>query len=102
MTAGYFQLTNNSDHSVVLVGVSASFAHHIEMHETANVNGTMQMRPVKAIEVLPGQSLEFAPGGLHLMIMGLQEHAMHSENLMMTFQFQDGSTVSSEAQLSAY
>jgi hypothetical protein len=71
-TAGYFRITNRSGEKIVLTGASSSVAHAIEFHETLKVDDMMRMRRVKEIELGPGETLSFAPGGKHLMIFGFK------------------------------
>jgi len=44
-----------------------------EVHETAAVDGVMRMRQVSEIVIAPGATVELKPGGLHIMIMGLDK-----------------------------
>ena len=44
-----------------------------EVHETAAVDGVMRMRQVDEIVIPPGATVELKPGGLHIMIMGLDK-----------------------------
>ena len=71
-TAAYFEFTNNSSQSVKIVGVSSTAAERIEMHTIIKVDEQMRMRPLTSIEVAAGETVEFASGGNHLMVFGLQ------------------------------
>ena len=66
--AVYFQLENNGDHEVELVGAASDIAV-AEIHQTTMSGGMMQMEPVDRITLVPGQTVEFAPGGLHIMLI---------------------------------
>lgn len=74
--AGYFVLHNGSDHAVQLTGAACSAFRMVMMHRTVHDNGMDRMVMVKAIMVAPGKSVEFAPGGYHLMMMH-RKHPMH-------------------------
>ena len=71
-TAAYFEFTNNSSRSVKIVGVSSTAAERIEMHTIIKVDEQMRMRPLTSIEVAAGKTVEFASGGNHLMLFGVQ------------------------------
>ncbi len=102
MTAAYFDLRNDGDVQVTLVAVSADFARRVEMHETRRQGGTMQMREIAEVLVAPGEQVSFTPGGLHLMIMGVDAGKLRESSLTMDFHFQDGSQLVVEASLSRY
>lgn len=74
--AGYFVLHNGSDHAVQLTGAACSAFRMVMMHRTVHENGMDRMVMIKAITVAPGKSVEFAPGGYHLMLMH-RKHPMH-------------------------
>lgn len=68
---GYMTLLNEGDEAVGLVAVEAAFPK-VMLHRTEEVDGVMKMTPVDAVlEIKPGDALEFSPGGLHVMFMGL-------------------------------
>lgn len=71
-TVAYLSVHNVSAETRELVGVSSPSAQRVEIHESRHKDGMMQMRPVAALTLVPQQHLEFAPGGLHLMLMGLK------------------------------
>ena len=71
-TAAYFTLRNNSGAAVTLVGAESSGASSIEMHTMVEREGRVGMRRVPEVTVEPGGSVDFAPGGLHLMVFGVE------------------------------
>lgn len=71
-TAAYFDFTNNSTESVRIIGVSSVAAERIEMHTIISVDDQMRMRPLQNIEVTAGTTVNFASGGNHLMLFGVQ------------------------------
>jgi copper(I)-binding protein len=42
------------------------------VHRTEIVEDIARMREVSVLHVAPGEKVEFAPGGLHVMLMGLK------------------------------
>lgn len=71
VAAGYFSLANSSEEVVTLLRVEANFADRVELHQTMNMNGMNQMRPLQSVHIEPGQAVLFEPGGRHLMLMGI-------------------------------
>ncbi|WP_101675936.1 copper chaperone PCu(A)C [Alloalcanivorax mobilis] len=70
--AGYFELNNDSDSAVTLNGASADFAGMAMLHGTeTKADGQRSMTHVDAVTLKPGESVTFAPGGKHLMLMKL-------------------------------
>lgn len=70
-TAGFFAVTNNGALSCQLTGAKSSLSDRIEFHEHQYMQGMMKMRPVAAVIVPPGETIVFAPGGLHLMLFNI-------------------------------
>ena len=69
MTAGYLTLENRSDARVTVSGVSSPQFGIVEMHDSTVANGVSRMRQLQEISVPPRSSVQFAPGGKHLMLM---------------------------------
>lgn len=69
---GFLKIVNRGASPDRLVSVSAPFAQKTEIHESLEEDGVAKMRELEAgVEVKPGEAVEFAPGGKHLMFMGL-------------------------------
>ena len=67
----YLTIVNKGATDDRLVSASTPVAQKAEPHKTINENGVMKMRPVDAIEVKAGGEAVLKPGGLHLMLTGL-------------------------------
>jgi periplasmic copper chaperone A len=52
----------------------------------------MAMRHVEALEIAPGKTEIFQPGGLHLMLFGLKAPIEAGQDVPLTLQFEDGTT----------
>src|SRR5215210_4050667 len=77
-----------------LLGGTASGAARIEVHVTSDEGGTTQMRPVEGgVEIKPGETIRLAPGGRHLMFVGLQQSLSEGEQVEGTLQFKNAGTV---------
>lgn len=93
-TGGYLTIHNDMDKADRLVGVSADFAAKAEIHTMANENGVMKMRPLPdGIEIPAGGMVELAPGGMHLMLMGLKQTLEAGQMLEVELTFASGRTL---------
>jgi periplasmic copper chaperone A len=70
-----------------LVGVSTPVAAKAEAHESFTENGVMKMRPAPAIAIPPDKPVTFAPGGYHIMLMGLKQPLNVGQSFPMTMTF---------------
>ncbi|GAB5413337.1 MAG: hypothetical protein Cons2KO_09400 [Congregibacter sp.] len=72
MTAAYFELGNRSAFPISVTAVSSPLGD-ASLHETQLVDGRSTMRPVETLRVATGTSVALKPGGLHVMLMGLDQ-----------------------------
>jgi periplasmic copper chaperone A len=88
VTAAYMTITNDGDDDM-LKSAQSPKAKSVELHETnMTADGVMQMREVKdGLPIGTGASLALAPGGTHLMIMGLEEGLAVGGTLALTLEF---------------
>lgn len=71
--AGYLEITNKGAAADKLVGGSTDVAEKIEIHEMTMEEGVMKMREVAGgLEIPAGATVKLAPGGYHIMFMGLK------------------------------
>jgi len=70
-TAAYLTVVNRGDEAVAVVGASCELAEKVEIHTTREVDGLMRMEQLQGLALAPGERLELAPGGTHLMLLGL-------------------------------
>ena len=69
----YFTLRNDTGKSDRLLKLSTPVATRVEVHRTEVLDGIARMREVAVLHVDAGQTLEFQPGGMHVMLMGLEK-----------------------------
>ena len=68
---GFLTITNTGASDDTLIAVLADFPR-VELHTTAFENDIARMVHVDTIPVPAGETVTLAPGGLHVMFMGLQ------------------------------
>jgi copper(I)-binding protein len=85
---GYMKITNTGGAPDRLVGGSTEISDRFEIHEMSMDNGVMTMRPVaNGIEIKPGQTVEFKPGGYHVMFVGLKQPLAQGQPIKATLVF---------------
>ena len=89
--AGYMTLTNSGSQSVKIVALRAEGFTRIEIHRNVMRDGAMHMEQLPDLEIGAGESLGFAPGGLHLM-MYPEEPTRPGESHRIIIELSDGST----------
>jgi periplasmic copper chaperone A len=94
VAAVYLSLHNTGPRPIIVIGVQSPIASESMMHETSLVNGQSQMRMRDRIVVAPGQTVRFAPGGLHIMLSGLKQLAPARQTVPLVLLLADGGRIS--------
>ena len=90
-TGGYLTIHNHSGKADKLLGVAADFAAKAEIHTMLHENGVMKMRALPdGIEIPAGGVVKLAPGGVHLMLMGLTQTLQPGQRLEVELTFASG------------
>ncbi len=76
-----------------LLTISTPVAATAELHETTNDNGVMKMRPAPGVAIAPGKPLNLAPGGYHVMLMGLKQPLAAGSSFPVTLTFEHAAPV---------
>jgi periplasmic copper chaperone A len=97
-SAVYFVIENISDQADVLIDAESDVAEFVELHMTSmDANGIMQMKKQESVPVDAGSNVEFAPGGLHVMLIRLHENLAVGETVSLTLHFEKIGPISIEA-----
>lgn len=89
--AAFMTLTNTATLDHTLVSASADVSERIELHTHTMVDGVMQMREVEGgIKVPAGETVMLAPGGLHVMFLGLHAPLKVGSTFDLTLTFDNG------------
>jgi hypothetical protein len=84
----YFQLENGSTKSDRLLKLKTSVAASAGVHRTEIVDDVARMREVAVLHVASGEKVEFAPGGLHVMLMGLKQPLVAGQKFELELLFE--------------
>lgn len=88
---GYLTLVNVGAKPVKLLMVQSPAARSVTLHQTSQADGVASMRPVTdGLKIAPGATIAFAPGGYHLMLMGLTRAQAPGGKVPLTLVFDGG------------
>jgi copper(I)-binding protein len=90
-SAAFMTLTNSGDVDGALVAAASPAAEVVELHTHAMVDGMMRMRRIERIDLPAGETVKLAPGGLHVMLIGLVAPLVIDETVEIRLNFDDGS-----------
>lgn len=93
----FLTVRNDGKEADRLVAVTVPFAAKAEIHESLEEDGVAKMRPIEGgVEIKPGETVEFAPGGKHLMFVGLTAPLKKGEKVKGELQFEKAGKVEVE------
>ena len=80
-----------------LIGARTPVADDAQLHRSMMNGNMMEMRTVSEAPVAPGQPLVLAPGGYHIMLMGLKRPLKEGDTVPVTLVFRKAGTVTATA-----
>ena len=98
-TAAYLEITNNGGEAVTVIGGRAELAQKLEIHTTREIDGYMRMKQLEQLDLAPGAVVKLAPGGTHLMLLGLDRMPVSGENVQLCLELAGGAQVCTEAEV---
>ncbi|WP_165190792.1 copper chaperone PCu(A)C [Caulobacter soli] len=88
---GYLTVTNVGTKPAKLLSVESPAAKSVTIHQSSMANGVSSMRAVTGgLTIAPGATIAFAPGGYHLMLMGLTSAQALGGKVPLTLVFDGG------------
>ena len=90
---GYFRIDGGPT-ADRLLAVSADIAQSVELHTMRMDGDVMRMRQLDSVDVPAKQSVEFKPGGMHVMLIGLKTPLKVGNSFPMTLRFEKAGSVS--------
>jgi copper(I)-binding protein len=94
IAAVYFTVRNASGHSVTITSAESPVATMAMIHESRMTGGKAEMRMHDDLVLAPGQTLSFAPNGLHVMLQGLKRRLLIGEKLPLALDLSTGEKIS--------
>ncbi len=99
--AAYLVIDNRAKRADRLLSVSSPRASKVEVHATVHDVDTVRMKRVDPLHVGAGERLEMAPGGVHLMLMGLRSPLKEGQKVPLVLRFEVAGELRTEASVFA-
>lgn len=95
--AAYFVIENGTAAGDTLLNVNSEIASASEVHMSMMMDsGVMAMQMQDSVPIPAGSKVEFKPGGLHVMLVGLTQELKVGDTITLTLNFEKGGTVTSD------
>jgi periplasmic copper chaperone A len=85
-TGAFMEIT--TQHAVRLLSVDSPVAASVEIHNMTMTNGVMKMFQVDGLDIPAGKTVKLAPGGYHVMMMGLKQQMKTGERVPLKLTFE--------------
>ena len=101
VAAVYLTLHNSGTQPLVVNGVRSPAAGAAMIHMTTMVNGQATMRAHESLRIAPGETVRFAPGGLHIMLH-LEHPLAAGDAVPLVLLLENGGSLSVVARVRAF
>lgn len=99
---GFLTITNTGTTADRLVSAASPAAGQVQVHEMKMDGTIMRMREVEnGLEIPPGATVALAPGGFHLMMMGLKDPLKEGTRVPLTLVFEKAGKIDVELMVMA-
>lgn len=101
-TAVYFTIVNGKVAADTLTSAKSDAAGETGIHQTTtDASGMTGMGMVSSIPIAGGATVQFAPGGYHVMLTGLKKELKVGDQVQVVLTFQNAGTVTVTAEVRA-
>ncbi len=87
--AAYFTV-HGSGKDNTLISITTEYAIRSEMHESMKTGTMATMKPIDHLALPADGTIDFKPGGKHLMLYDVNPEIVPGRTLALTFTFSDG------------
>ena len=92
--AAFMLIQNRGATDDILLGGETEVAQVVEVHEMAEADGVMEMRPLtEGLTIPAGGEKTLEPGGYHIMLIGLREDLTNGKTFDLTLRFQNAGEI---------
>lgn len=88
-SAVYFVIQNHNAEADELIGARSDVAEAVEIHESRVEGDVMTMSRVESVTLEPSTTVEFKPGGYHVMLIGLKQDLKAGDQIQISLQFKN-------------
>ena len=100
-SAAYLRILNIGSDADELLKASSTIAASTELHISEEKDGVMTMHPVDSVGVPANGQVELMPGGLHIMLIGINKDLVAGEKVVLTLDFKKAGEIQVEAEVRA-
>ncbi len=90
-TQVFMELDNNGRVFHKLIAAYSPVAKLVQLHQSFEKNGERYMQQVSTIDINPHQEEDLKQGGLHIMLIGINEPLKKGHKVPIVLLFEDGS-----------
>lgn len=96
-SAAFMTLSNMTDAPLSLVEARSDAAGAVELHTHSMIDGMMKMHRIEKIDIPAEGTAVLAPGGHHVMLIGLKHRLAEGDTVSVTLRFSNGEEVTLDA-----
>jgi periplasmic copper chaperone A len=85
--AVYFVIRSPEEDEIL--GASTTVAEAVEIHESTMSGDVMEMHPSPSVPLGAGEEVKFEPGGLHIMLVRLNQDLKNGDAIEITLHFKN-------------
>lgn len=98
--AAYFTVRNTGTEKLRLIDVRTDVASIVTLDKTeVDAKGVARMSAIAEVTIQPGETFTLAPGGIHVMLGGLDRPLVEGETLPLRLKFYDADEVTVEVSI---
>lgn len=98
-TAAYLAIRNPGPEALKITAATAELAERVEIHTTREVDGYMRMQQLQHLDLPAGGEVALAPGGTHLMLLGLARMPAVGETVELCLVLASGAQACTRAEV---
>ena len=94
--AAYLEIQNHTAKKRSISAVTSKQFDKTEIHLSTNIDGVVKMKAIKNVDIPAEGKVVFAPGGLHLMLIGAKTELHEGNTVKLNVHFKDGSSFTTD------
>jgi periplasmic copper chaperone A len=98
-SAVYLTIQNSGSQADRLVSASSEVAQSIEIHQSQVQNNVASMQKLDTLDLPAKSTIQFQPGGYHLMLIGVNRSLNPGDKIPVTLQFEKSAPILVEAEV---
>lgn len=99
VTAAYGTLMNHGAEVVSIANINSTLGNEAQMHDVLSEGDQRRMVQLPSIDIAPGESLVFQPGGRHIMLIGVTETPAEGSDIELCAESAAGTRACTQAKV---